>query len=30
MNVPRSKGLGDMPFDGERMVYSGFMTLLNL
>ena len=28
MNDPRMKALGDMPFDGKRMVYGGFETLL--
>ena len=29
MNDPRMKDMGDMPFDGKRMVYGGFETLLN-
>jgi uncharacterized protein YbaA (DUF1428 family) len=29
MNDPRMKALGDMPFDGKRMVYGGFETLLD-
>lgn len=29
MNDPRMKELGDMPFDGKRMVYGGFETLLD-
>ena len=29
MNDPRMKALGDMPFDGKRMVYGGFATLLD-
>ena len=28
MSDPRMKALGDMPFDGERMVYGGFQTLM--
>ena len=28
-NDPRMKALGDMPFDGKRMVYGGFETLLD-
>jgi len=28
MNDPRMKALGDMPFDGKRMVYGGFEMLL--
>ena len=28
MNDPRMKALGDMPFDGKRMVFGGFETLL--
>ena len=27
MNDPRMKALGDMPFDGKRMVFGGFETL---
>ena len=30
MNDPRMKAFGDMPFDGKRMVYGGFETLLDL
>lgn len=29
MSDPRMKALGDMPFDGKRMVYGGFETLLD-
>ena len=29
MNDPRMKALGDMPFDGKRMVYGGFEMLLD-
>ena len=29
MNDPRMKALGDMPFDGKRMVYGGFAPLLD-
>lgn len=29
MNDPRMKALGNMPFDGKRMVYGGFETLLD-
>ena len=28
MNDPRMKALGDMPFDGKRMVFGGFEMLL--
>jgi uncharacterized protein YbaA (DUF1428 family) len=28
MSDPRMKALGDMPFDGKRMVFGGFETLL--
>ena len=28
MNDPRMKALGDMPFDGKRVVFGGFETLL--
>lgn len=28
-NDPRMKALGDMPFDGKRMVYGGFETLID-
>ena len=28
-NDPRMKALGDMPFDGKRMVYGGFGLLLD-
>lgn len=28
-NAPRMKALGDMPFDGKRMVYGGFGLLLD-
>ena len=30
MNDPRMKALGEMPFDGKRLVYGGFATLLDL
>ena len=29
MSDPRMKALGDMPFDGKRMVLGGFATLLD-
>ncbi|MEO7400977.1 MAG: DUF1428 domain-containing protein [Polaromonas sp.] len=29
MKDPRMKALGDMPFDGKRMVFGGFETLLD-
>ena len=29
MNDPRMKALGDMPFDGKRMVFGGFETMLD-
>ncbi len=29
MNDPRMKAFGDMPFDGDRMVYGGFEMLLD-
>ena len=28
MNDPRMKALGEMPFDGKRLVYGGFATLM--
>ena len=30
MNDPRMKALGDMPFDGKRMVYGGFEVLTDV
>lgn len=30
MSDPRMKALGDMPFDGKRMVYGGFESLLDV
>ena len=30
MSDPRMKALGDMPFDGKRMVFGGFETLLDV
>ena len=30
MSDPRMKALGDMPFDGKRMVYGGFEPLLEV
>lgn len=30
MNDPRMKALGDMPFDGKRMVYGEFETLIDV
>ena len=29
MNDPRMKAFGDMPFDGKRMVYGGFESLVD-
>jgi uncharacterized protein YbaA (DUF1428 family) len=29
MQDPRMKAIGDMPFDGKRMIYGGFATLLD-
>jgi uncharacterized protein YbaA (DUF1428 family) len=28
MSDPRMKDMGDMPFDGQRMIYGGFQTIL--
>lgn len=30
MDDPRIKALGDMPFDGQRMIYGGFEVMLDL
>jgi uncharacterized protein YbaA (DUF1428 family) len=30
MSDPRMKALGDMPFDGKRIIFGGFETLLNI
>ncbi|MDP1742021.1 MAG: DUF1428 domain-containing protein [Polaromonas sp.] len=30
MSDPRMKEMGDMPFDGKRMVFGGFETLLDV
>lgn len=29
MEDPRMKGAGEMPFDGKRMIYGGFQTILD-
>ncbi len=29
-NDPRMKALGDMPFDGKRMIYGGFAPIVDL
>jgi uncharacterized protein YbaA (DUF1428 family) len=29
MQDPRMKAMGEMPFDGKRMIYGGFATLLD-
>ena len=28
MNDPRMKAMGDMPFDGKRMIYGGFAAIV--
>lgn len=30
MSDPRMKEMGEMPFDGKRMIYGGFETLLDI
>ena len=30
MSDPRMKEMGDMPFDGKRMIFGGFETLLDV
>ncbi|HED3746410.1 TPA: DUF1428 family protein, partial [Serratia marcescens] len=29
MNDPRMKALGEMPFDGKRMIFGGFAPILD-
>lgn len=30
MSDPRLQGMGEMPFDGKRMIFAGFETVLDL